>query len=94
MGLLNRITLFFLKKLGMRFCPLCDNPAQVSQDLCYSCDYEMAQVNHAEYIRDQMEMVGATPYLASAFGLNKREARTILASWMEHYDSLKKAGVI
>ena len=39
-------------------------------------------------------MFGATPYLASAFGLNKREARTILASWMEHYDSLKKAGVI
>ena len=57
MGVLNRITLFFLKKVGLRFCPLCDMPAQVSQDLCYSCDYEMAQETHAEYIRDQMELV-------------------------------------
>ncbi len=57
MGVLNRMALYFLKKVGLRFCPLCDKPAQVSQDLCYSCDYEMAQETHADYIKDQAELM-------------------------------------
>lgn len=31
-------------------------------------------------------MFGATPYLMVEFGLNEKEARTILADWMENYN--------
>ena len=34
-----------------------------------------------------VNMFGATPYLMQEFGLNKREAREILADWMRHYNS-------
>lgn len=30
-------------------------------------------------------MFGAGPYLEQAFGLNRREARSILAEWMNQY---------
>lgn len=31
-------------------------------------------------------MYGASPYLASAFGLTNGEAQEILAEWMKNYD--------
>ena len=31
-------------------------------------------------------MFGAAPYLAETFGINKNEAREILAEWMKTYD--------
>ena len=30
-------------------------------------------------------MFGAAPYLADEFGVDKRQARSILSSWMENY---------
>tara|TARA_R110001599_G_C12106052_1_gene647509 strand:- start:622 stop:819 length:198 start_codon:yes stop_codon:yes gene_type:complete len=33
-------------------------------------------------------MFGAAPHLGTAFGLNPREARKVLGSWMENYDLL------
>ena len=52
MGLWSRFMLWMLKKAGLKFCALCDKPAQVGDSLCYGCDYEMQMENHAEYIRD------------------------------------------
>lgn len=31
-------------------------------------------------------MYGAAPYLQDEFGLSRREAREILADWMQNYD--------
>lgn len=33
-----------------------------------------------------VNMFGATPYLAAAFGLSKDEARAILSDWMQKYN--------
>ena len=33
-----------------------------------------------------VNMFGATPYLAAAFGLSKDEARKILSEWMQKYN--------
>lgn len=33
-----------------------------------------------------VNMFGAGPYIKEAFGVSSREARNILADWMEHYD--------
>lgn len=44
--------------------------------------------NYLEDLRQSgvTNMFGAAPYLAAEFGLEKREARKILSSWMENYD--------
>lgn len=34
----------------------------------------------------ETNMYGAGPYIKKAFGVSIREARDILADWMEHYD--------
>jgi hypothetical protein len=57
MGLYSRFMVWMLKKAGLRFCVMCDKPAQVGDDLCYSCYYEMQMENHAEYIKDMNEAV-------------------------------------
>lgn len=31
-------------------------------------------------------MFGASPYLEQAFGLDRKEARKVLASWMQSFD--------
>ena len=33
-----------------------------------------------------INMFGAAPYIKEAFGVSSREARNILADWMENYD--------
>ena len=48
-----------------------------------------------QYLDDLREsgvvnMFGATPYLQDEFGLDKREARVILAEWMETFDKRHK----
>jgi len=37
-------------------------------------------------------MLGAAPYLSTAFDLQKKEATTILGLWMKYYDEMKAAG--
>jgi len=39
-------------------------------------------------------MFGATPYLREEFGLGRREAITILGSWMDNYDELLEKKII
>lgn len=39
-------------------------------------------------------MFGAAPYLQEEFGLNKKEAREILANWMTNYDKLLEKEII
>ena len=39
-------------------------------------------------------MFGAGPYLQKAYGLNPREARKVLDSWMESYQELLEKGII
>jgi len=39
-------------------------------------------------------MFGAGPYLQKAYGLNPREARKVLDSWMENYQELLEKGII
>ena len=34
----------------------------------------------------KINMFEAVPYIKDAFGVSTREARNILADWMEHYD--------
>jgi hypothetical protein len=33
----------------------------------------------------EINMLGAAPYLATAFGLSKAEARKVLANWMQDF---------
>ena len=44
--------------------------------------------NYLEELRRSgvTNMFGATPYLMRKFGLEKEEARKILADWMKNYD--------
>jgi len=39
-------------------------------------------------------MFGAGPYLQKAYGLNPREAREVLGSWMDNYNELLEKGII
>lgn len=39
-------------------------------------------------------MFGASTYLVEDFGLKSREARKILVSWMENYDTLIEKEII
>ena len=39
-------------------------------------------------------MFGAGPYLQKAYGLNPREARKVLDSWMENYQELLEKEII
>tara|TARA_R110002020_G_scaffold104915_2_gene245048 strand:- start:207 stop:404 length:198 start_codon:yes stop_codon:yes gene_type:complete len=39
-------------------------------------------------------MFGASPYLQEAYGLNPREARKVLGSWMENYNELVERKII
>jgi hypothetical protein len=48
------------------------------------------QTEYYEYLDELREsgetnMFGAAPYLAAAFGLDKREARKVLSAWMESF---------
>ena len=45
---------------------------------------------HLEELRQSgvMNMFAAAPHLGTVFGLNPREARKVLVSWMENYDLL------
>ncbi len=60
--------------------------------------YKEEWVLYYEYLEmvrlSGVNMYGATPYLVETFDLKLRDARTILASWMENYDQLKQDGVI
>jgi len=39
-------------------------------------------------------MFGAAPYLQEVYGLNPREARKVLGSWMDNYQELLEKGII
>jgi len=39
-------------------------------------------------------MFGAGPYLQKAYGLNPREARKVLGSWMDNYQELLEKEII
>ena len=60
--------------------------------------YKEEWIGYYKYLEEVREagynMYGATPYLVDQFLIKKRLARTILASYMEHYDLLRKDGVI
>ncbi len=61
--------------------------------------YKEEWIKYYEYLEmvrlsGGVNMYGATPYLVETFDLKLRDARTILASWMENYDQLKQDGVI
>lgn len=48
--------------------------------------------NIFDYLEDlresgQINMFGAAPYVAEAFGINKYQAREILSEWMNSYKS-------
>lgn len=54
--------------------------------------------NIFDYLEDlresgQINMFGATPYVAEAFGINKYQAREILSEWMNNYESMEKRWV-
>ena len=51
--------------------------------------------NYLEDLRDsgQINMFGAAPYVAEAFGINKYQAREILSEWMNNYESMEKRWV-
>ena len=42
----------------------------------------------------ETNMFGAAPYLEKHMGLDRKEARAVLNSWMENYDALLEDGVI
>lgn len=53
-------------------------------------DFEMECFDWLEDLRQSgiVNMYGARPYLAEAFGLGKEESRNILIKWMENYKEL------
>jgi hypothetical protein len=61
--------------------------------------YNEEWIEYYEYLEDLRQsgvtnMFGASPYLQEDFGLDRREAKNILLSWMTHYDALLEDGVI
>ena len=61
--------------------------------------YNEEWTEYYEYLEDLRQsgatnMFGAAPYLQEDFGLDRREAKNILLSWMTHYDALLEDGVI
>ena len=61
--------------------------------------YNEEWIEYYEYLEDLRQsgitnMFGAAPYLQEDFGLDRREAKNILLSWMTHYDALLEDGVI
>ena len=61
--------------------------------------YNEEWIEYYEYLEDLRQsgitnMFGAAPYLQEDFGLDRREARKVLSSWMTHYDALLEDGVI
>ena len=61
--------------------------------------YNEEWIEYYEYLEDLRQsgvtnMFGASSYLQEDFGLDRREAKNILLSWMTHYDALLEDGVI
>ena len=42
----------------------------------------------------ETNMFGASPYLQSEFGLDRKEAIKIVSNWMENYEELREKGII
>ena len=72
------------------------NEEQIDYKEKLNLAYNTAYYQYLEDLRQSgvTNMFGAAPYLQEEFGLDKREARKILLSWMMHYDELLEDGVI
>ena len=61
--------------------------------------YDTEWVEYYEYLEGLRQsgvtnMFGAAPFIQEAFGLNRNEARKVLASWMQNYELLIKDKII
>ena len=73
-----------------------NNEEQIDYKEKLNLAYNTTYYQYLEELRQSgvTNMFGAAPYLQEEFGLDGREARSILLSWMMNYDELLEDGVI